>query len=139
VIVLDTNVVSEAMRPEPHPAVMAWLNEQAAETLHLPSVGLAELLFGIAALPAGARRRRLGRALDGLVALFPGRILPFDEDAARRYAEMAAAARSAGRTLPVTDGYIAATAASRGFAVATRNVTDFRNSGVDVIAPWQEG
>ena len=88
-IVLDTNVVSEAMKPEPHPAVRAWLNNQAAETLYLTSVTLAELLFGIKALPAGKRKDLLTQALDGLLALFRGRVLPFDTDAARSYADLA--------------------------------------------------
>lgn len=137
-IVLDTNVISEAMRPQPDAAVLAWLNGQVAETLYLSSVTLAELLFGIGALPAGARRDRLAQALDALLALFPGRILPFDQDAARRYAEMAVTARVAGRSLPITDGYIAATAASRGFAVATRNATDFQDTGVVLVDPWRQ-
>jgi predicted nucleic acid-binding protein len=136
VIVLDTNVVSEAMRPNPDFAVVNWLNGQAAQTLYLTSVTLAELLFGLGALPDGARKQRLTRALDGLLALFPGRILPFDQDAAQRYAEMAVAARAVGRPLPAADGYIAAIAGSRGFAVATRNVRDFADTGVDVIDPW---
>jgi predicted nucleic acid-binding protein len=88
-IVLDTNVVSEAMKPEPNPAVRAWLNDQAAETLYLSSVTLAELLFGIATLPAGKRKDMLAQTLDGLLALFRDRVLPFDTDAARRYAELA--------------------------------------------------
>jgi predicted nucleic acid-binding protein len=139
VIVLDTNVIAEAMRPEPNPAVVSWLNGQSAETLYLSSVTLAELLFGIGAIPSGARRDRLAQALDRLLALFPGRVLPFDQDAARRYADMAVTARAAGHPLPVSDGYIAATAASRGFAVAARNTRDFQNIGVDLIDPWHAG
>ena len=135
-IVLDTNVVSEAMRPEPHAGVLAWLNRQTAETLYLSSVSLAELLFGIGALPAGARNDRLAQVLDRLLDLFAGRVLPFDQDAAHRYAEMAVRARTTGRPLPVSDGYIAATAAARGFSVATRNTQDFQGTGVDVIDPW---
>jgi predicted nucleic acid-binding protein len=137
VIVLDTNVVSEAMRPQPDPAVLLWLNDQAAETLYLSSVTLAELLFGLGALPAGARKDRLAEALDALLALFPGRILAFDQDAARRYAEMAVTARAVGRPLPTTDGYIAATAASRNFVVATRNTAHFADTGVGLIDPWK--
>jgi predicted nucleic acid-binding protein len=139
VIVLDTNVIAEAMRPDPNPAVVSWLNGQSAETLYLSSVTLAELLFGIGAIPTGSRRDRLAQALDRLLALFPGRVLPFDQDAARRYADMAVTARAAGHPLPVSDGYIAATAASRGFAVATRNTRDFQNIGVDLIDPWHAG
>jgi predicted nucleic acid-binding protein len=139
VIVLDTNLIAEAMRPDPNPAVVSWLNGQSAETLYLSSVTLAELLFGIGAIPTGARRDRLAQALDRLLALFPGRVLPFDQDAARRYADMAVTARAAGHPLPVSDGYIAATAASRGFAVATRNTRDFQTIGVDLIDPWHAG
>lgn len=137
-IVLDTNVVSEAMRPQPSPVVVAWLNAQAAETLYLSSVTLAELLFGIGALPAGVKKDRLAQALDRLPALFPGRVLPFDQDAARRYADMAVIARALGRPLPVADGYLAATAAARGFAVATRNIQHFGDTGVELIDPWQD-
>ncbi|MGC5615070.1 type II toxin-antitoxin system VapC family toxin [Georgenia sp. Z1491] len=135
-IVLDTNVVSEAMRPEPNPVVVGWLNAQTAESLYLSSVTLAELLFGIGALPAGVRKDRLAQALDRLLALFPGRVLPFDQDAARRYAEMAVAARATGRPLPTADGYIAATAAAHGFAVATRDIQDFDGADVELIDPW---
>lgn len=136
-IVLDTNVVSEAMKPEPHPAVRAWLNNQAAETLYLSSVTLAELLFGIAALPAGKRKDLLGQALDGLMGLFRDRLLPFDVDAARRYAELAVTAKTGGRGFPTPDGYIAAIAASRGFIVASRDTAPFHAAGVAVINPWE--
>jgi hypothetical protein len=137
-IVLDTNVVSEAMRPTPDSNVTRWLNAQAADTLYLSSVTLAELLFVIGALPAGARKDRLARALDRLLALFPKRVLPFDQEAARRYADMAVIGRTAGRPLPTADGYLAATAATHGFAVATRNVKHFGDTGVELIDPWQD-
>jgi predicted nucleic acid-binding protein len=136
-IVLDTNVVSEAMKPEPDAAVRAWLNEQAAETLYLSSVTLAELLFGIAALPAGNRKNRLTCALDGLMELFEGRVLPFDTDAARHYPELAMKARSSGRGFPTPDGYIAAIAASRGFMVASRDTSPYTAGGLQVINPWE--
>lgn len=136
-IVLDTNVVSEAMRAEPNPAVLAWLDDQAAETLYLTSVTLAELLFGISALPVGRRKGALTQTLDGLLALFGDRVLAFDTDAARHYAGLAVAARTAGRGFPTPDGYIAAIAAARGFAVATRDVAPFRAAGLNVIDPWE--
>lgn len=91
-IVLDTNVVSEAMKPKPAPAVQDWLDEQAAETLYRSSVTVAELLFGIGMLPEGRRKQELATTLDGALDLFAGRILPFDTDAARRYADLAVAA-----------------------------------------------
>ena len=135
-IVLDTNVIFEAMKPEPHPAVRAWLNEQAAETLYLSSVTLAELLFGIATVPAGKRKNMLSRALDGLMELFGERVLPFDAQAARHYAELAVKARTGGRGFPTPDGYIAAIAASRGFMVASRDTAPFEAGGLQVINPW---
>ena len=136
-IVLDTNVISEAMKPEANLAVRAWLNEQVAETLYLTSVTLAELLFGIALLPAGRRRNSLTRALDGLLELFGGRVLPFDTEAARHHAALAVAARNAGRGFPTPDGYIAAIAASRGFMVASRDTSAFEAGGLPVVNPWR--
>ncbi len=135
-IVLDTNVVSEAMKPEPHSAVRSWLNVQAAETLHLSSVTLAELLFGVGALPAGRRKHMLAQTLDGLILLFRDRVLPFDTDAARRYADLAVLAKSGGKGFPTPDGYIAAIAASRGFIVASRDTAPYTAAGVTVINPW---
>lgn len=137
-IVLDTNVVSEAMKLEPDATVSMWLNDQAAETLYLSSVTLAELLFGIRALPAGKRKNMLDRALDGLLQLFNGRILPFDTDAARHYADLAVTARNGGRGFPTADGYIAAVASSRGFIVASRDTSPYEAAGVKVINPWEE-
>lgn len=136
-IVLDTNVVSEAMKPVRNPIVQAWLDRQTAETLFLSSVTLAELLFGIRSLPAGRRKNILDETLDGLLALFNGRVLPFDTDAARRFAELAVKARAAGKGFPTPDGYIAAIAAARGFIVATRDVSSFRAAGLNVINPWE--
>ena len=135
-ILLDTNVISEAMKPAPDDTVQAWLDEQAAETLYLSSVTIAELLYGIGALPAGKRKDRLTEALDGVMELFADRILPFDVATARRYADLAVKARAAGKGFPTPDGYIAAIAASRGFAVATRDTSAFDAAGVAVIDPW---
>lgn len=136
-IVLDTNIVSEAMKPEPNPAVRAWLNKQSAETLYLSSVTLAELLFGIASIPNGKRKDMLSESLDGLMLLFKNRILPFDTDAARKYAELAVVARTAGRGFPTPDGFIAAIAASKGYQVASRDMAPFEAANLDVINPWR--
>ena len=136
-IVLDTNVVSEAMKPEPNADLRAWLNDQAAETLYLSSVTLAELLFGIRALPAGKRKNLLDRALNELLELFEDRILPFDTVAARQYADLAVMAKNGGRGFPTPDGYIAAVAASRGFMVASRDTSPFEAAGLTVINPWK--
>ncbi|WP_288051166.1 type II toxin-antitoxin system VapC family toxin [Acidiphilium sp.] len=135
-ILLDTNVVSEAMKPEPAAAVRAWLDAQTAETLYLSSVTIAELMFGIGALPNGRRKDKLTAALDGVLELFADRILPFDTRAARRYAELAVSARAAGRGFPTSDGYIAAIAATRDFAVASRDTSAFTAAGLVVIDPW---
>ena len=138
-ILLDTNVVSEAMKPAPDDAVRAWLDEQAAETLFLSSVTIAELMFGIGALPEGKRKERLTEALDGVMELFADRVLPFDVDAARRYADLAVKARTAGKGFPTPDGYIAAIAAAKGFTVATRDNSAFEAANVTVIDPWKAG
>ena len=135
-ILLDTNVVSEAMKPEPAEAVREWLDAQAAETLFLSSITIAELLFGIGALPAGRRRDNLRAALDGVMDLFGPRILSFDPEAARRYADLAVRARAAGRSFPTPNGYIAAIAAAHGFAVASRDPSAFSAAGLKVINPW---
>jgi predicted nucleic acid-binding protein len=137
-ILLDTNVVSEAMTRAPHPRVRAWLNDQPDETLFLSSITMAELLFGIGALPAGKRKDALAGALDDVLDVFAGRILPFDTAAARRYADLAVEARAAGKGFPTPDGYIAAIAAAQGFAVASRDASAFAAAGLTVIDPWTE-
>lgn len=135
-ILLDTNVVSEAMKPEPDPAVRDWLDAQAAETLYLSSITVAELLFGIGALPKGRRQDRLTAALGGVLELFADKILPFDTVAARRYTNLAVRARAAGRGFPTPDGYIAAIAAAHNFAVGSRDTSAFAAAGLTVINPW---
>ena len=135
-IVLDTNVVFEAMKSEADAAVRTWLNEQASERLYLSTVTLAALTFGVAFLPAGKRKNRLACALDGLPELFQDRVLPFDSEAARHDAELATKARNGGRGFPTPDGYLAAIAASRGFIVASRDTSPFAAGGLEVINPW---
>ena len=135
-ILLDTNVVSEAMKPQPDAGVMAWLDQQSADTLFLSSVTIAELLFGVRALPDGRRKHSLASVVDGVELLFAGKILPFDIDAAKHYADLAVTARNAGKGFPTPDGYIAAIAVARGFAVATRDDTAFVAAGLVTINPW---
>lgn len=135
-ILLDTNVVSEAMTREPHPQVRAWLDAQAAETLFLSSVTVAELLFGIGVLPAGKRKDALAAAFGDVLDLFVNRILFFDTSAARCYAELAVKARTVGKGFPTPDGYIAAIAAAHGFTVASRDASAFNAAGLTVIDPW---
>jgi predicted nucleic acid-binding protein len=125
------------MKPDPNPAVQQWLNAQAAETLYLSSITLAELMFGISALPSGRRKAALSQTLEGLLNLFDDRVLAFDTDAARQYAELAVAARAAGKGFPTPDGYIGAIAKARGFSVATRDVAPFQAAGIKIIDPWE--
>jgi hypothetical protein len=138
-IVLDTNVVSEPMKPGGSAAVLAWLDRQVADTLYLTATSLAELLVGIQTLPDGKRKAGLDAALTELMAgLFGPRILPFDQQAALAYAPLVGRARAAGRAISVADGQIAAIAAAHGFTVATRDTASFRAAGVPVINPWDE-
>jgi len=137
VILLDTNVVSEPLRLRPDTAVLAWLDAQAPQTLCLSSIALAELLAGVAALPAGRRRTALARALEQQVLpLFEGRLLAFDTKAAHAYAAVQAGATAAGNPIGFADAAMAAIAAAQGFALATRNVRDFKGTGVALINPW---
>jgi toxin FitB len=137
VILLDTNVVSEPMRSRPDQKVLAWLDAQAAESLYLATVSLAELLLGIASLPAGKRRRALATALDEqIVALFGDRIVSFDVAGAAAYPDIVTHARRRGHTIGVTDAQIAAIATSRNFTVASRDTAPFEAAGIPVINPW---
>lgn len=138
-IILDTNVVSEPMKRGGNPAVQAWLDQQAAETLYLTAVSLSELMVGVAILPDGRRKEGLDGALNELLArLFGSRILAFDQRAAIAYAPLVCRARAGGRLISVADGQIAAIAAVHGFTVATRDTAPFAAAGVPVINPWEE-
>ena len=137
-IVLDTNVVSELMRKDPSAEVLAWMDNRPTRELFVTAVTEAEVRTGIAFLPEGARRRNLAEAAErAFTGLFAGRVFSFDSTAARAYAEIARARRTLGRPISQSDCQIAAIARSRGMAVATRNVRDFGDMGVDVIDPWK--
>lgn len=139
-IVLDTNVISEPMRPEPALQVIRWLDLQSIETLYLTTITLAEVRFGIASLPAGRRRSVLARRFEAeTVPLFAGRTLPFDDSASVCFAHLQSDARSRGRTLSTMDGLIAAVCLAGGFDLATRNVKDFAFAGIPLIDPWAHG
>lgn len=135
-ILLDTNVISEAFKPAPHPHVRAWLDAQHIETLFISSVTVAEMLFGLGVLPDGKRKESLADVLDRCFELFSSRTLMFDVAAARSYARLAVRARASGQGFPTPDGYIAAIAAAHGFAVASRDMGPFRAAGLDVLDPW---
>ena len=136
-VVLDSNVLSELMRPAPDPAIASWVAERATSSLHLTAVNEAELRFGLAIMPPGRRRDGLAEGLERMLRTgFANRVLPFDSAAASAFAEIAAARRALGRPIPETDCQIAAIARSRGMAVATRTVRDFADAGIDVVDPW---
>jgi predicted nucleic acid-binding protein len=137
VILVDTNVISELMRREPSPTVLAWFGAQDAAALYLSAVGEAELRRRAALLPAGPRRSRLIRAIDTMIEEdFAGRVLAFDSQAAVAFAAIFVDRRTAGRPISFPDCQIAATARARGAAIATRNVGDFQGCGVAVVDPW---
>ena len=139
-VVLDTNVVSELMLESPRTEVLVWIDDQLSRDLFVTAVTEAEVRTGIAILPQGARRRGLADIADKTLGdLFDGRVLPFDGNAARAYADIAATRRATGRPISQSDCQIAAIARSHGMAVATRNVDDFMETGVEVIDPWAEG
>ena len=137
-ILLDTNVISEPLKRAGNQGVLAWIDAQTIETLYLSTISLAELRFGIAALPAGRRRDTLQAALEERVLpLFEGRILSFDEQASKAYAALRARARAEGRAIAPADGYIAAIAAAHELTVATRDTSPFEAAGLTVINPWE--
>lgn len=136
-ILVDTNVVSEPLRKAPDPRVAEWLDAQALETLYLSAITVAELRFGVWSLPPGRRRDRLQEDMEERVLpMFAGRVLSFDLAASQVYAELMAKARLEGRTIPVSDGYIAATAAANGLMVATRDTAPFEAAGLKTVDPW---
>ncbi|NGM88296.1 type II toxin-antitoxin system VapC family toxin [Parapusillimonas sp. SGNA-6] len=135
-IALDTNVVSELMKQEPEAAVRFWLNERTEETMYLSSVTLAELLFGIEALPASRRESMLDYSLTELLELFKDRVLSFDTNAARHYADLAVTTRNGGGGSPKSDGYIVGIAASRSLIVTSRDTSPYEAARVKVIYPW---
>ena len=136
-IILDTNVVSELLRPAPATQVEAWLSSQDGASVYFTAVGEAELRHGVAILPAGRRRAALTKAIEGILEEdFRDRILPFDRAAASAYAAIAAKRRAAGRPISQFDCQIAAIARDHEAAVATRNTGDYEGCGIEVIDPW---
>ncbi len=138
-IVLDTNAVSEALKPKPSEIVLGWLAAQAPREVFITAITQAELLCGIESLPAGKRRANLSAEVERMfVEDFPGRILPFDEAGARMYAKIVRQREAVGRPISELDAMVAAIARSQNAAVATRNTRDFEGCGVRVINPWAE-
>jgi predicted nucleic acid-binding protein len=137
VIVLDTNVVSELMKPSPHAGVSGWIAAQPTSSLYTTAITQAEILHGIGLLPSGKRRTALEEAAEAMFEQeFGGRILPFGTDAARPYARIAVQRRRAGRPISQFDAQIAAIALATGAAIATRDVAGYAGCNVQVIDPW---
>jgi predicted nucleic acid-binding protein len=136
-ILLDTNVISEPWKPVPDETVVVWLDAQAVETLFISAITIAELRFGIAAMPAGKRQTILRDRLEAeVLPHFAGRILPFGVATSQFYSELMVRARLSGKAIGEADGYIAATAAENHLAVATRDINPFEAAGLKVLNPW---
>ena len=136
-IVLDTNVVSELMRPAPHQQVVVWTDRQPVSEVFITAITLAELWYGIGRLPAGRRRTELAEVFEEMLTEdFEHRVLDFDRVAAAHYADLVVGRERIGRPISMADAQIAAICRSHGAAVATRNVDDFADVGIDVANPW---
>lgn len=136
-IVLDTNVISEVIRHTPAPEVISWLDSVATAEVMTTAITAAELLYGVARLPQGRRKLQFAAAVQGVLDEdFPGRVLSFDEHAAGHYAEVVAARDRLGRPMGVADAQIAAICHSVNAVLATRNIADFEETGLDLIDPW---
>jgi predicted nucleic acid-binding protein len=138
VIVLDTNVLSELIRPEPNERVAQWLDSRDSAEFATTAITAAELLYGVARLPAGQRRVLLHEAIRGLLEDdLAGRVEPFDAAAASHYAALVSDRDRAGRPISLADGQIAAICRSLGATLATRDTGDFQHTGIDLLDPWQ--
>jgi toxin FitB len=136
-IVVDTNVISELTRPTPAPQVVSWLDSLAAGEVATTAITAAELLYGVALLPDGRRKTELWAAVDGLLGDdFGGRVLSFDYPAAGRYAEVVSRRERLGRPIGIADAQIAAICNSVGATLATRNIADFEDTGIELFNPW---
>ena len=136
-IILDTNVLSELMRPKPAPRVSVWVAKQPTAELFTTSITEAEIFFGIELLIKGKRREGLLGAAEAMFAEdLGGRIVGFESDAARLFSKIAAHRRALGRPISHADAQIAAIARLRGAKLATRNIADFIDCGIDLVNPW---
>lgn len=137
-IVLDTNVLSETLKPLPNGAVVAWMASQPRSTLFTTTVVEAEILYGVELLADSARKTQLQAALKAIFSEdLSGQVIPFDRDCAEAYAAIAANRKRSGQPISQFDAMIAAAAASRGASLATRNQRDFADCGIRLINPWE--
>jgi toxin FitB len=138
-IVLDTNVLSEAFKPAPAAKVLEWLAAQEPLNVFTTTISQAEILYGVEVMAAGKRRSALAAAIDRVwIEEFRDRILPFDEDAARMYPKIVRQRKASGRPISQFDAMIAAVAKSRRAALATRNSEDFEHCGLRIVNPWTD-
>jgi toxin FitB len=136
-IIVDTNVISECLKPAPNLAIVNWLDMQPSESLFLTTVNQAELLAGVAIMPAGIRKNALSHSMQALLRrIFAQRILSFDQAAAVQFAGVTRRTQASGNCVAMADAMIAAIALAGNFAVATRDVAPFIAAGVAVINPW---
>lgn len=135
-IVVDTNVTSELMRPSPSPAVTAWVRAHTPAELYTTSITLAEVRYGIERLPSGRRRDLLRAAADDVFSAFPDQILAFDATAAVDYAGIVSSRDRAGAPIDGFDAQIAAICRVHGATLATRDVKDFHDTGIELTDPW---
>ncbi len=133
----DSNVVSEVMRPQPADTVLSWLDRHSDGSLLISSVTIAEICYGLRILPMGQRRHTLETKFEQFVAEgFSGRVISFDETAARAYAEIMGLRKEKGRPMSLPDGQIAAIARVNQLSLATRNMTDFEDCGIELVNPF---
>lgn len=136
-IVVDTNVISELMRPSPAPAVVNWVRSHSQRELYTTSVTLAEVRYGIERLDAGRRRESFRSAAEEIFAAFDEYVLPFDRAAAIQYATIVSGRERAGLPIDGFDAQIAAICCTHNATLATRNVKDFTDTGIEITDPWQ--
>ena len=136
-IIIDTNVLSEVLRPEPDVRVSTWLARQPSRQMYTTAISRAEINFGILAMPDGSRKARLSEAAQAMFDVyFSGRLLPFDETAADEFASLSAGLKRVGRPMGIFDGMIASIVRSRGARLVTRNTKDFGECEIELIDPW---
>ena len=136
-ILLDTNIISEMMKPNPNVRVIKWLDQQNVTQLFITAITIAEISYGLNVLPKGNRRSTLENAFDrSIKESFMHRILFFDDEAAHFYSKIMGERKKLGRPMSILDGQIAAIARTHGSAIATRNINDFENCGLQLINPF---
>lgn len=138
-ILVDTNVISELMRPTPSSAVISWIDEQETINLFISTITIAEITYGIRVMPKGKKREKIQTAFSRAIdEVFAYRIISFDNEAAYAYGEIMGRRKELGHPMSVIDGQIAAIAATHHFSIATRNIKDFQACNLRLINPWEQ-